>query len=199
MPKIKGGFYLKAKCIQSSYIAHTPPCVREIWDWMLMKALYKDGKELKRGQLLCTYKDIQEGLHWNIGFRKITYSKWDCERAMKALMKSTMITTTKTTWGLVISIVNYDKYQDSKNYEDHNESHNDATNHRNHHIERIVKERKEEEETPSVNNMGKKKKPFIEGDPAWQDPADPSHWRVLTHTGEWKDYAGDVKKKLTYR
>ncbi|MFA5185387.1 MAG: hypothetical protein WC551_02780 [Patescibacteria group bacterium] len=127
MPKIKGGYYLKAKCIQSSYIAHAPPCVREIWDWLLMKAFHKDGDVLKRGQLICTYKDIQEGLHWYVGFRKMAYSKWDCERTMKALMKATMIATTKTTRGLVITIVNYAKYQDVKNYESHSEGHNEAT------------------------------------------------------------------------
>lgn len=127
MPSINGGFYLKARCVQSSYIAHAPPCVREIWDWMLMRAMHKDGKDLKRGQLICTYRDIQEGLHWFIGFRKMTYSKWDCERALKALMKATMITTTKTTSGLIVSIINYAKYQDARNYESHNESHNEAT------------------------------------------------------------------------
>ncbi|NMC87813.1 MAG: hypothetical protein GYA69_05225 [Candidatus Moranbacteria bacterium] len=127
MSKINGGFYLKAKCVQSSYIAHAPPCTREIWDWLLMRAMHKDGKDLKRGQLICTYKDIQDGLHWYVGYRKMAYSKWDCERAMKALVKATMITTTKTTRGLVVSIVNYAKYQDIKNYESHNESHNEAT------------------------------------------------------------------------
>jgi hypothetical protein len=127
MPKIKGGFYLKARCVQSSYIAHAPPCVREIWDWLLMRAFHFDGKDIKRGQLIVTYKDIQEGLHWYVGYRKKTYSKWDCERTLKALMKATMIATTKTTRGLVISIVNYAKYQDVRNYESHSESHNEAT------------------------------------------------------------------------
>ena len=37
-----------------------------------------------------------------------------------------MITTTKATRGLIITILNYDYYQDPKNYESHNESHNES-------------------------------------------------------------------------
>ena len=38
-----------------------------------------------------------------------------------------MVTTTKTTRGLIITICKYCLYQDFKNYESHNESHNEAT------------------------------------------------------------------------
>lgn len=43
------------------------------------------------------------------------------------------------------------------------------------------------------------KKPYIEGDRAWQDPSDPNHWRVQTHSGEWVDYVGEVSKHLEWR
>jgi hypothetical protein len=36
-----------------------------------------------------------------------------------------MITAQKTTRGMVVTILNYDKYQDPKNYESHKESHSD--------------------------------------------------------------------------
>jgi hypothetical protein len=117
--KIQGGYYIKARCIQDSEIATAPPHVREIWDWLLKECNHADNKLFKRGQCMRTFKDIQDGLKWYIGWRKMTYSKWDCEKAMKVLKKATMITTKKTTRGLIITVLNYDFYQDASNYESH--------------------------------------------------------------------------------
>jgi len=117
MEKINGGYYLKAKCVQESWISKAPPHIREIWDLFIRKAFYQDGESLKRGQLIITYSEIIEELAWFIGYRKMTYKKHHCEIAMKALVKETMITTTKTTRGVIVTILNYDKYQDIKNYE----------------------------------------------------------------------------------
>lgn len=120
---IKGGYYIKARKIQESEIAHSPPHVREIWDWLLKEANHSEqtshGTIIKRGQCVRTYDDIREGLHWMVGWRKMKYSKWDCEKAMKVLKKATMITTQKTTRGLFITICNYNTYQNPKNYENH--------------------------------------------------------------------------------
>lgn len=122
--RIKGGYYLKARCIQDSEIAHAPPHVREIWDWLLKEANHKTvkkhGQTYNRGEVLCTYNDIRDALHWMVGWRKMTYSKWDCEKAMKVLKKATMIATRKTTRGLLITICNYEYYQNPKNYESQN-------------------------------------------------------------------------------
>lgn len=121
MPKITGGYYLKARSIQNSKIAHAPPHVREIWDWLIKEANHKDNKcnglIIKRGQCLRSYKDIQEGLHWMIGWRKMKYKKTDCETTMKWLKAHAMITTKKTTYGMLITILNYDRYQTPENYE----------------------------------------------------------------------------------
>ncbi len=38
-----------------------------------------------------------------------------------------MITTAKTTRGMIITILNYEKYQNPKNYETHSETHNEDT------------------------------------------------------------------------
>ena len=117
---------MKARCIQESDIAHAPPHVREIWDWLLKECNHSprkvSGKTIKRGQCVRTYKDIVDGLKWKVGYRTCRYSKWDCERAMKYLRKHDMIATTKTTRGMIITILNYDYYQNPKNYESHNEA-----------------------------------------------------------------------------
>jgi len=114
--KIPGGYYIKARKIQHSKIAHAPPYIREIWDWLLRNAHHTNGS-LKRGQCLCSYKQIQEDLCWYVGYRKEKYSKWQCENAIKWLRERAMITTTRTTRGLIVQVVNYDFYQDPKNYE----------------------------------------------------------------------------------
>lgn len=124
---IQGGYYLKARCIQEASIMHAPPHVREIWDWLLMKAMWRDGDSLSKGQVLTSYDEIRKGLSWKVGYRIERYSKWDCEKAMKYLTKEKMVTTTKTTRGLIITICNYAYYQDPNNYESHNEDHTKTT------------------------------------------------------------------------
>lgn len=114
---INGGFYLKARCIQNSEISTAPPHVREIWDWILKEANYKDTKICKRGQCVRTYSDILEGLKWFVGYRKMMYKKHQCENALKWLRKADMIATAKTTRGIVITVCNYDKYQIPANYD----------------------------------------------------------------------------------
>ena len=96
---IKGGYYIKARIIQESKIAHMPPYVREIWDWLLMNANHKDKKYngfiVERGQLFRTYKDVREGLHWMIGYRKMMYNENQTKKGMKALRDALMIATTR--------------------------------------------------------------------------------------------------------
>jgi hypothetical protein len=117
MDKIKGGYYIKARCIQEAEIATAPPHVREIWDWLLKECNHADNKGILRGQCVRTFKDIQDGLSWKIGWRKMQYNKWQCEKAMLYLRKATMITTEKTTRGLIITVLKYGYYQDQRNYE----------------------------------------------------------------------------------
>ncbi|MBA7533863.1 hypothetical protein ES705_26109 [subsurface metagenome] len=129
--RIKGGYYLKARCIQNSEIATMPPYVREIWDWLLKEANHTNNKVngtvIERGQLIRTFKDIQEGLYWMVGWRKMKYKKWQCENAMKFLRERSMITTMKTTRGMLVTICNYSLYQDPKNYESNRKADRRAT------------------------------------------------------------------------
>ena len=130
MAKINGGYYIKARIIQESEIAQSPPHFREIWDWLLKEANHKDkkvaGKTIERGQCLRSYKDILDGLKWKVGYRTERYSRGQCESSMKFLRSRGMITTTKTTRGMIITICNYSYYQEPKNYENHNEACNET-------------------------------------------------------------------------
>jgi hypothetical protein len=131
MPKISGGYYIKARKIQESTIHKKPPYVREIWDWLLMNANHSDkkynGYTVKRGQLFRTYKDIREGLSWFVGYRKEMYNENHTKKAMKALREAGMIASTKELGGVLITILNYDRYQNPKNYERTNERTNEST------------------------------------------------------------------------
>lgn len=129
--KIKGGYILQPRIIDESETSRFPPHVREIWLYLLRKANHEDrivhGIFIKRGQLKTSYKDILEDLSWFVGYRKESYKKHHCEIAMKMLTKQRMVATAKTTRGMIVTICNYDYYQDPKNYETDSENHNKAT------------------------------------------------------------------------
>ena len=131
LEKIQKGYYMKARIIQESKIMRCPPYVREIWDWLLMNANHRDvkyGKHIvQRGQLFRSYKDIREGLAWYIGWKKCTYNENHTKKAMKALREALMIATRKELGGVLITIVNYNLYQDPGSYESTNESTNEST------------------------------------------------------------------------
>ena len=164
--KIKGGYYIKARCIQNSEIAIMPPYIREIWDWLLKEANHSDvksnGSTIKRGQLIRTFKDIQEGLKWMIGYRKMTYKKWQCENSMRFLRKRGMVTTMKTTRGMLITICNYLLYQDPTNYESNTRAvtrttvNKQLTDTINKNVKNVKNDKKEEEKKISFSFKDKK-------------------------------------------
>lgn len=187
--KILGGFYLKARCIRNSEIAIAPPHVREIWDWLIGKANHRDrkiqGTLIKRGQCLTTYNDILEGLKWKIGYRYDRYSKNHCETAMKWLTKHTMIHTAKTTRGIIVTIFNYDKYQNPKNYETYSETYTGSYNEHTvsrHDKQELKNEKKSNKEkkyktainTPTVINRDISK-PYIPSESEDACMEDPKH------------------------
>lgn len=129
MKQITGGYILKARSIQQSEISKCSPCVREVWDWLLMNATHKqkqhNGFIVERGQLFCSYSDIRNGLAWYIGWRKMTYSERSTKDAMKRLRKRTMICTTKRPRGMLVTICNYNAFQTPENYEAYHEAYHD--------------------------------------------------------------------------
>ena len=141
-PLIPNGYYIKPRIFPNSPIAQAPPHIREIWDYFLREANHSDyispSLIIQRGQLFRTYKQIQDALSWRIGFRVEIYSKNQIHSAFKYLKKHKMITATRTpvrataktttraTKGVLITVINYDTYQDAKSYESHSESHNDT-------------------------------------------------------------------------
>jgi hypothetical protein len=130
--KIPGGYYIKARKIQDSEIAHATPAVREIWDYILREANHTDKKyggfAVKRGQLFRSYQDIRDALSWRVGYRTMRYSEDVTKKAMKALRRQLRITTTKALGGVLITVLNYDFYQNPKNYDGTDDGTDGGTN-----------------------------------------------------------------------
>jgi len=157
---IKGGYILQPRVIDQSKISKAPPHVREIWLYLLRKANHSAanarGKTIQRGQLHTSYLDIREALSWQVGYRKEMYKKHHCETAMKLLVKENMITTTKTTRGMIVTICNYDYYQNPKNYGTDSETDNET-------YKKPTMNRQDKQECKNVKN-GKENNPPAEGD-----------------------------------
>ena len=114
--KIYGGYYIKPRRIDESKIKYAPPQTRELWDLLIRKSAYKKDGLLDRGQVLISYSEVLEELAWYKGFEKKTYSKTQIETSFKFLRREDMITTQKTTQGILVTILNYETYQNLKNY-----------------------------------------------------------------------------------
>ncbi len=118
---IPGGYILQPRVIDESDFAHEPPVTRELWAYILRKVNFADTKVCKRGTGLFRYQDILNDLCWYVGYRKETYSKSQIAKSLRKMCEGNMTKTVKTTRGVFITICNYDKYQDPKNYEGNDE------------------------------------------------------------------------------
>lgn len=119
MSRIKGGYILVARSTLNCELMDKPPLYAKLWLWMLLKANYKDADHLKRGQLLTTIREMRDAMGHKVGFSVKKPTKDEIRDAYMFFRKAEMISTTKTTRGMIITILNYDKYQDPKRYEAH--------------------------------------------------------------------------------
>jgi hypothetical protein len=181
MAKIPGGYYIKARKIRDSEVAHWPPHARELWDYLIREANHKPreaaGRTIKRGQLWLTYEIIREDLSWKVGYRKERYSRSQIETAMKLLTRATMVTTTKTTRGMIVDVCNYGFFQDPANYESHTENHTGS------HADFVTINKKKERE------VRKRKIPPIP--PELNTPEFREAW------DRWAQHRREIKKPLT--
>jgi len=127
------GYILESRSILDSDIWEKPPLYFKVWHYLLLKARFAPGGGLKRGQLFTSINEIREACSYRIGYRKVKPSKkeiWGIidwlrsphERNYDGNSRGTMIVTTKVTHGMVVTICNFNHYQDPNNYESNNES-----------------------------------------------------------------------------
>ena len=146
---IPGGFILVARKLLSSGIMDKPPLYLKLWVWMLIHASYKDHGNLKRGQFFTSLDKMSKAMAHKAGYRSVKPTKKEIRGAMKFLTKVHMIVTTKVTHGLLITILNYDYYQNPTNYEGHNEGHPKG------HTQGTILTRKDKERkrTPNISSL----------------------------------------------
>lgn len=146
-PIIPGGYILLSRRILGSAIWSKPPLYLKIWVYLLTQAQHQEFKGLKRGQLWTSIPEIQEAMAYKVGFRtekptkkqvwgvlewlrsptEASPTRFPDEGTATVTMTEPMIVTTKVTHGLLVNIVNYDFYQDSKNYERNVERNDEGT------------------------------------------------------------------------
>ena len=108
---------------------------------------------------------------------------------MKWLRNRTMITTRKTTRGMVITVCNYDAYQTPENYENHTENEAKATvePQSSHTIDKKVKKvkkvKKKKQETTIPDIF-----PITEKMRLWFDKQEFIYIEIESATAEWTDY-----------
>jgi hypothetical protein len=124
---VPGGFILLSRKLLQGKIMEAPHLWLKLWVWMLLKAQYKQGKGLARGQFLTRILEMREAMTYRIGYRVVKPSVDQIRSAYDAFAKAAMIITTKTTRGIIITILNYNKYQSPENYENHNEAHDESS------------------------------------------------------------------------
>ena len=105
--------------IRDSEVYKSSPVVRELFIYLLLnvgwqtKAKKKDdsGRGFERGNWRGTSKELQDGLSWNVGFRKESYSRSQIQRGLAKLTNLQMIEVVNEHLGISVNICNYDTYQ----------------------------------------------------------------------------------------
>ena len=122
---VEGGFILIARRMLESELMESPAHYVKLWIWMLLKANWKDRGKLKRGQFVTSIAEMQKAGGHKVGYRFHSLSKGEVRSSYEAFTKAHMISTAKTTRGMIITILNYDTYQDLASYEQHTEQHDE--------------------------------------------------------------------------
>lgn len=124
------GFFLISRSIFDSDIWFRSPEYLKAWIYLLGKANHEDkrynGYLCKRGQTLITYKELAEQVRYRVGFRKTALHEKRMKDLMKYLMNERMIVLSRVPRGMLVTVLNYDKYQGFENYESANERTNES-------------------------------------------------------------------------
>lgn len=169
------GYILESRSILNSAIWKMPPLYFKVWHFLLLKAQYTDYKGLKRGQLYTSIGEIREACSYYVGFRKETPTRkeiwsileWlrspheeDAERNTKGNNERNMIVTTKATHGILVTICNFNVYQDPNFYEGNNERNTKGT----------MSGTRTEFEGNNINEEGIKNKNKKKNNPPYKSP-----------------------------
>jgi len=140
---IPGGHFLMSRMIYLSAIWKKPPQYLRLFLWFIGKAVFQDGHTfkghvLKRGELITTHNEIADALSYSFNRAIIKPTLKEIRIMLSWLQSEGMILmksltggtlpnqgrhqgrpqeVTRAYIGMLITVVNYDTYQDSKNYQ----------------------------------------------------------------------------------
>lgn len=136
------GHFLTARKIFTSAIWTKPPMYLKAWTWIYGRAVFQDGHvvkghELERGELLTTYSEMADALAYQRNRAIIKPTVKELRVILEWLASQGMITvkplragtlpnqgrhqdSTRAYLGLLITVTNYDTYQDPESYKGRN-------------------------------------------------------------------------------
>ena len=124
--RIGGGYILLARQLLKSGIMEKPPLYLKLWVWMLLQASHTEHGSLKRGQFFTSLDRMRNAMAYKVGFRSIKPTIKEIRGFMEFITISSMAVTMKGIRGTIVTIMNYDHFQNFLNYEGHNEGHREG-------------------------------------------------------------------------
>ncbi|MBC9873861.1 hypothetical protein [Macrococcoides bohemicum] len=127
-PKIPKGYTILPRIILEQEIWKMSPLHFKVYTYLVNKASHVTNDKYERGVCLVTISELQDTCSYNVGYRKERPTKHQIDNVLRWLRKTyeatdgngtkaPMITSTKTTRGMLVKVHDYSFYQDSKNYE----------------------------------------------------------------------------------
>jgi len=102
-----GAVWWARQTIESDIFSSKPDVWFKIWFYLVVSAKWRDDKGLKRGQCFMKYAWITENTGAN---------RNEIDHCIRWLKRAKQIATLKATRGFVLTICNYEKFQDTNNY-----------------------------------------------------------------------------------
>ena len=110
------------KTLESDVFFWKPDKWFKIWFFLVTRVNHNDNKQFKKGECFTTYSEISQ-------YTKA--SKDQIDKFMRWSKEQSMLTTQKTTRGMIVYLLNYEKYQDFDNYKSDTKSELKAKQKRN--------------------------------------------------------------------
>jgi hypothetical protein len=110
MNKIMGGYLLLARQIfQSKIWTDKPSTWVRIWIYILGNVNHSDNGKFKRGEGFFNFKRELKDIGCDVTYDMV-------KKCLRFVKDSSMISTSRSTRGIIIKVLNFDKYQDPVNY-----------------------------------------------------------------------------------
>lgn len=116
-----GYFILSRSLFESDIWCLKPPEYAKIWIYIIGAAAHKEqqrgGYKYQRGQIFVSSTKLAEQIKYKAGFCSAGKSNSTVKRVLKFLRDTGRITYTSAPRGYLITVLHYDEYQTSANYE----------------------------------------------------------------------------------